>query len=141
MVADRRKQRETAVKGETASPTVCVESIFITAAIEAHERQDVATVDLPSAYLHAKNDKILHTRLQGRLTELMGCMEPSLYQKYISKNNKGEPVLYVCLHKGIYGLLKSALLFYRKLWGQLKGKGFKVNPYNPCVANKWTQGA
>ncbi len=140
MVADGRKQRETAIKGEAASPKVCVESIFITAAIEAHEGRDVATVDLPSAYLHAENDETLHMRLQGRLAELMGRVEPALYRKYISKNSKGEPVLYVRLHKAIYGLLKSALLFYRKLRGQLEGQGFKINPYDPCVANKWTRG-
>lgn len=140
MVADGRKQQETAVKGQAASPTVCVESIFITAAIEAYERRDVATTDLPSAYLHAENNKTLHMRLQGRLAELMGRVEPTLYCKYISKNNKGELVLYVCLHKAKYGLLKSALLFYQKLRGQLAEQGFRVNPYDPCVANKWTQG-
>ncbi len=140
MVADGRKQRETARKGDAASPTVCVESIFITAAIEAFERRDVATVDLPSAYLHAENDETVHMKLHGRLAELMGRVEPSLYRKYITTDSRGKPVLYVRLHKAIYGLLKSALLFYRKLRGQLEGRGFVINPYDPCVANKWTRG-
>lgn len=135
MVADGRKQRETATKGEAASPTVCVESIFITAAIEAHERRDIATVDLPSAYLHAENDETTHMELKGRLAELMGQVDPMVYRKYISVDSRGTPVLYVRLHKAIYGLLKSALLFYRKLQGQLEGNGF-----TPCVANKWVQG-
>ncbi|KAL7461201.1 hypothetical protein ACHAXS_001624, partial [Conticribra weissflogii] len=140
MVADGRKQRESAVKGEAASPTVCVESIFITAAIEAKERRDVATIDLPSAYLHAENDETTHMELKGRLAELMAQVDPTVYRKYISVDEKGTPILYVRLHKAIYGLLKSALLFYRKLRGQLEEYGFTVNPYDPCVANKWLQG-
>ena len=44
--------------------------------------------------------------------------------------------MYVKLQKVLYGLLKSALLFYRKLWGDLYTKGFTTNPCDPCVANK-----
>ena len=36
----------------------------------------------------------------------------------------------------LYGVLKSALLFYKKLRADLESNGFGVNPYNPCVANK-----
>ena len=33
-------------------------------------------------------------------------------------------------------MMKSALLFYRKLVKELKEMGFEINPYDPCVANK-----
>ena len=33
-------------------------------------------------------------------------------------------------------MLKSALLFYKKLRGELEDMGFEVNPYDPCVVNK-----
>ena len=36
----------------------------------------------------------------------------------------------------MYGLLKSALLFYRLLVGDLTKNGFILNSYDPCVANK-----
>jgi hypothetical protein len=36
----------------------------------------------------------------------------------------------------MYGLLRSALLFYRKLRAELEHFGFVINPYDPCVANK-----
>ena len=45
-------------------------------------------------------------------------------------------MLYVRLSKALYGLLQSALLFYRKLRSELEDHGFTVNPYDPCVANK-----
>lgn len=52
---------------------------------------------------------------------------------------KGVPVLYVELYKSPYGLMRSALLFYRKLRGELIEYGFEINPYDPCVANKMTK--
>ena len=47
----------------------------------------------------------------------------------------GKTVLYVRLQKALYGCLKSALLFYKNLVGDLEAYGFKINPYNSCVAN------
>ena len=38
-------------------------------------------------------------------------------------------------------MMKSALLFYRKLISELKGMGFEVNPYDPCVVNKMVNGS
>jgi hypothetical protein len=47
----------------------------------------------------------------------------------------------VRLNKAIYGLLRSALLFYRKLKKQLLDFGFIFNDYDPCVANKMVDGS
>ena len=55
--ADGKKQCEYIAKGDTASPTAMMESIFITAAIDAKEGWDVAIMDLPGAFQHAKNDE------------------------------------------------------------------------------------
>ena len=49
--------------------------------------------------------------------------------------------MYVRLLKALYGLLRSALLFYNKLRGDLEDMGFEVNPYDPCVANKMINGS
>jgi hypothetical protein len=38
-------------------------------------------------------------------------------------------------------MMKSALLFYRKLISELKGKGFEINPYDPCVVNNMINGS
>ena len=80
-------------------------------------------------------------RLEGRLTELMVKVDPSLYQKYIPTSSKGKPILYVKMHKVLYGMMHSALLFYRKLVGDLEAYGFKINLYNPCVANMEVDGS
>ena len=63
-----------------------------------------------------------------------------LYQKYVLIE-KGKPVLYTEFKKALYGmLLHAALLFWKKLSHQLKDWGFKINPYDWCVANKTFDG-
>jgi hypothetical protein len=57
---------------------------------------------------------------------------------YVGPGNKA--VLYVKLQKALYGCLRSALLFYLKLLGDLEANGFTLNPYDPCVANKMVNG-
>ncbi len=55
-------------------------------------------------------------------------------------NAKGKPVLYVQLEKEVYGMMKSAILFYQKWVADLMSLGFTINPYDPCVANKIVNG-
>ena len=78
--------------------------------------------------------------LKGKLAELMVQVDPKLYRKYITTSKKGEAMLYVRLSKALYGLLQSALLFYKKLRSELENYGFEVKPYDPCVANKIVNG-
>ena len=49
-------------------------------------------------------------------------------------------MLYVRLSKALYGMLRAALLFYKILRSDLENMGFKINPYDPCVANKMVNG-
>ena len=51
-------------------------------------------------------------------------------------DKKGTPILYVRVKKALYELLRSSLLLYRKLCGELEAYGFKINLYDPCVGNK-----
>jgi hypothetical protein len=78
--------------------------------------------------------------LDGILAELMVKVARKLYRKYITTNAKGKPVQYVQLKKAVYGMIKSALLFYQKWVTDLTSLGFTINPYNPCVANKIVDG-
>ena len=133
-------QREYIKKEDAASPTVATDSIFITGTIDAHEERDTATCDLPGAFLHTITDEKVIMVLRGVLCEMMVKVDPKLYRKYVTTDKRGKPVLYVQLYKSLYGLMRSALLFYRKLRGELEAYGFKINPYDPCVANKDTPG-
>jgi hypothetical protein len=140
MCTDGRKQQGDWTKQESTSPTVATESVFITAVVNAHEGRDVTCYDIHGAFLHADSDKDITMILKGRLAELMVQFAPTLYRKYISVDRKGTVILYVKMQKAMYGLLRSALLFYRKLVGELESAGFRLNPYDPCVANKTING-
>ncbi len=73
------------------------------------------------------------------LAELIVKTNPKLYRKYVVIE-KGCSVLYLWLQKVLYGMMKSALLFYRKLVAELRDMSFEVNPYDPCIANKMVNG-
>eukprot|EP00957_Ditylum_brightwellii_P097935 7458768-Ditylum_brightwellii.AAC.1 len=60
-------------------------------------------------------DDVVYMKLEGKLAELM-------------------------LKKALYGCLKSALLFYKRLVKDLIDQEFELNPYDPCVANKIVNG-
>jgi len=133
-------QRKHEAKEGAAAPTVTSEAIFVQSTIYAHESCDVATCDIPGAFLQADNPDFVLMRLNGILAELMAKIAPTLYRKYVTTNAKGKSDLYVQLEKAVFGMMKSALLFYRKLVADLTSIGFEINPYDPCVANKLIDG-
>ncbi len=40
-----------------------------------------------------------------------------------------------CLNK-LYGMMLTSLLYYQKFTTNLKEKGYKMNPFDPCIWNK-----
>ncbi len=60
------------------------------------------------------------------------------YQKYVTVDKEGTPILYMKLQKALYGLMRASLLFYRKLQKELEQYGFEVNLYNPCIVHMTT---
>jgi hypothetical protein len=116
--------------------------VFITATIEAAENRRTAAVDLPGAYLSAdmNNEEEVFMVMRGDLAEMMALAAPEVYRKYVAVTPDGKKILYVKLCKALYGCLKSALLFYCKLWGDLRNNNFVMNPYDPCVCNKTIDG-
>ncbi len=70
----------------------------------------------------------------------MVLVEPKLYRKYVLYSLLGVPMLYVKMQKALYGMLESALVFYKLLRKKLEDMVFMVNPYDPCVVNKGVNG-
>ena len=126
-------------KEEAASPTVALESVFVTSTIEARENREVVTINISGAFLHASNKDYVVMQMNGTLAELMAKTDPKLYRKYLV-DKKDKNVLYLRLQKALYCMMKSALLFYQKLVSELRSMGFIINPYDPCVANKIVNG-
>lgn len=126
-------------KEETSAPTVAIESLMLSCAIDAKERRQVATADIPGAFMQADMDEVVHMRLDGPLALLLVKMNPDKYTAYLTQVN-GKDMIYVMLKKALYGTLQAALLFWRELSGKLLGWGFILNPYDNCVANKMING-
>ena len=53
---------------------------------------------------------------------------------------RGKKVLYLKIKKTLYGCIESALLWYNLFLNKLTDLGFKVSPYDRCVANKIIDG-
>ena len=94
---------------------------------------------IPGAFLHAENDEDVIMFVRGRLAELMTKIAPQTYRKYVT-NKKGHKVLCVKVQPALYGMLKHALSFYKKLRNDLESIGFKVNPYDSCITNNVMNG-
>jgi Reverse transcriptase (RNA-dependent DNA polymerase) len=141
--ANGSTQREYINKEDSASPTVATESILLTAAVEAKEGRDMMTADIPNAFVQTNievdNKEKMMMKIRGPLVDMLTKLDPELYLSYVVQEND-KKVLYVQLLKALYGTLQASLLFYKKLKKDLESIGFKINPYNPCVANRIVNG-
>ena len=144
-VADGSKQRTWMSKEEAASPTVALESVMLSAVIDAKEEREVAVVDIPNAFIQTENERLQDhhkkdiLKVKGRLADMLIMIAPEVYGAYATKEN-GITVIYLEILRALYGMIKSPLLFYRKLRKDLEEAGFKINPYDICVANKLVNG-
>ncbi|WP_288992819.1 polyprotein of Ty1/Copia retrotransposon [uncultured Marinobacter sp.] len=146
MVYNGKPTREWLSREDSASPTAALESIMLTAVIDAHEGRDVMTCDIPNAFIQAlmpevkDGDERVMMKITGVLVDMLVELNPELYGPYVvyEKNRK---VLYVQVIRAIYGMLEAALLWYKKFRGELEQKGFRFNPYDPCVANREEKGS
>jgi hypothetical protein len=139
-VADGRKQNDLIAKEDAVSPTSTLESILLTSIIDAQEEREVAVADIPNAFIQTDMEgDTVYMKLTGKAADILVQTAPEIYRKYIMIE-KGKKVLYVEALKAVYGTLRAALLFYKKLVKDLKSIGFELNPYDPCVANKIING-
>ena len=140
-VYNGKPTREWHDKEDAASPTASLESIYLTAIIDAKENRDVMTSDIPNAFIQAsmpvleKGEDRVIMKVKGALLEILVSLAPELYGPYVVQE-KGKRVIYLEVLRALYGMLVAALLWYRQLRKDLEEIGFKFNPYDPCVANR-----
>ncbi|KAL7571930.1 hypothetical protein ACA910_006562 [Epithemia clementina (nom. ined.)] len=137
-------QRQWMDRKETASPTVATEAILLTVMVDAHESRDVMIADIPNAFTQtpmpkAEKGERLIIKIRGTLVNMLVEMNPKIYKEQVVIE-AGNKILYVIVTKAIYGMLVSALLFYKKLKKDLEEIGFEVNPYDPYIANQMING-
>jgi hypothetical protein len=107
--ADRRPQRIYTAKSETSSSTCTLAGLIMTCVVDVFEHRDVATADLPGAFLQTKmsdDEPDAHVMLEGRMAEPLAKISPETYQKYI--HNRGQAMIYCRLKVSLYGTLNAA---------------------------------
>ena len=85
--ADGRKQRLYASKDDVSSPTVATEALLLTCLVDAMEHRDVATVDIPGAFMQSDmkgiHGETTHMKLEGRMVDMLKKIDPSQYTQHI----------------------------------------------------------
>ena len=144
-VYNGKPTREWHTREEATSPTASLESIFLTSIISSKENRDVMSADIPNAFIQAsmpaiKNgeDRVI-MKMTGVLLELLVNLAPETYGRFVVFEN-GKKVLYLQVLRALYGMLLSALLWYRRLRKDLEDQEFIFNPYDSCVANRMVNG-
>ena len=140
LVAGGDRQRAFVSKDDVGAPTCSLQALFLSATIDAMENRDVATIDIPNAFIQTDLKEVVHIRMRGPIVQLLVSRDVKRYVPYVYTNKKGEQVLLVCLNKALYGIMQAALLFHRKVTEELVKHGFIIKQYDPCVSNKMVEG-
>ena len=90
-------------KYDATSPTIAIESVFLTSIIDVDEKHDVSTAGILGAYLHAKIDDHVIVRFDGTMAEILERIAPAMYRPYIQARATGKPVLYAKFKKPCTG--------------------------------------
>ena len=108
------------------------------------EGRSVYTYDVPNAYVqqpfeHKDGERAI-MKIKGALVDMLVEIDPTTYADFVVFEN-GQKVLYTSVLKAIYDMLESALILYKRWRGELEARGYVINPYDPCVANKMINGS
>ena len=98
-VANGSQQRSYTDKDATASPTTSIEAILITSVIDSMEKWDVATIDIPNAFIQTPIERLdtedrIIMKITGVLVDLLLEDSPGVYEEYVVYEGH-KKVLYV----------------------------------------------
>ena len=79
-------------------------------------------------------------KIRGFLVDILVEIALDVYKSHITTDKNVVKQLLVQCQNALYGTMVTSLLYYRKFTKILTDVGFKINPYDPCVANKMING-
>ena len=118
---------------ERSAPTVSLQSLYLVAAIAAHERRVVKVMDVGTAYLNAGMKKTVLMKVDKVLSKYLLKVDSNY-------TLEDDDTIIVRLEKALYGCLESAQLWNEMLTKTLMRLGFKCNERDPCVFNTVREG-
>jgi hypothetical protein len=110
---------------------------------QCNRKEDVPVVDIPNTFIHTvvEDENIRgFICICGPLVDILVSIAPDVYGSYVTVGKKGEKQLLAKCLTALYGTMVALLLYYKKFVKSMKSKGFRLNPYDPCVANKQVKG-
>jgi len=111
-------------KEDASSPTVSIEAMVLSCAINAKENRYVVVSDIPGAFLHADMEENVHMLLQGTVAEMIVKLDPSMYKKHIWYN-KGANRCYTYNLKSTIWDATSCTAFLEITVRDITGMGFR----------------
>ena len=78
--ADGRPQRIYTNKEDASSPTISIEAMVLSCAIDAKENRYIVVSDIPGSFLHADMEESVHMLLEGTVAEMIEKLDPSTYK-------------------------------------------------------------
>ena len=110
------------------SPTVTTEGLILLYMIDSMEGWEVATADIPGAFLQTNYDKgDTHIKPEGAMVTLIEEIDPEYYKDSLFTDNRRRKCMYAEAKKAIYGTLEASLLFWGKLTKILEEMGYQRN--------------
>ena len=96
--------------------------------IDAIEVREVATADIPGAFLQTDYDKgDIHIKLEGDTVTPLEDIDPEYYTDFIYTDKRGRKCMYAEAKKAVCGTLESLPLFWGKLSKILEEMGYQRN--------------
>jgi Reverse transcriptase (RNA-dependent DNA polymerase) len=126
-------QQDKTLYDDLSAPTVSTSAVLAVLSVAAHERLEVAVVDIGGAFLNADMDTgiLVHMRLDATMSGLL-CRLDQGYKAYMDTRG----CIVVRLDKALYGCVESAALWYDNLSQSMQNLGYISNKYEPCVFNR-----
>jgi hypothetical protein len=81
--ADGRKQWVYIAKEEASSPTVSIKALMVSCVIDTKEGRDVATADIPGAFMQAEMDEVVYMRLEGVMVDILLELDQKKYGPHV----------------------------------------------------------
>jgi len=127
LVAGGHRQ-DTTMYDNVSSPCVNLTSVFTLLSIAAFERRHIAAVDIKGAYLNARLSSVtVHMRIQPQLVSILKQLYLDLFKRDISEFICPDGSMVVHVLKALYGLVESALLWYKHLAATLNRAGYTTS--------------
>ena len=112
--------------------------MLISCVIDSQEHQDVATIEIPNAFIQTcvyKIEDMATIIVIGGLVDVLVDITPDIYGMYVTEK-KGVKTMILIFHNAIYVIMVSSLRYYKTCCKMIKHLGFTINPYDPCVVNR-----